>query len=313
MKITIINHDGKEKRYTRVELEEFIEQLRNGTYRHTYLRDFTKEVCFAAEWQKLNGILKMKACNSLVLLSLENLSDLATAEEYKERAALQPYTLLCFLGHDGHSLHIVCRYDVTDVVGDLKSTTNELANLQFAETALLNAFRKLHYIYSSQLGTQVADHEPTFSTSCKACYDPQPYFNPDALPITVLPQEEETPKFRSIQEDISDYNDPQEIPGVSLRTSRMRRFHDCLNTAIETCREMRDDDLFQVAVLEHLADGCRQMGLPQAWAAHVATFIPLLGGLDNQDTIRDIFNTAYLKDTLKTIPMKFTRPSALLA
>ena len=44
MKITIINPDGKEKRYTRVELEEYIEQLRNGTYRHTYLRDFTKDI-----------------------------------------------------------------------------------------------------------------------------------------------------------------------------------------------------------------------------------------------------------------------------
>ena len=63
MKITIINPDGKEKRYTRVELEEFIEQLRDGTYRHAYVRDFTKEVCFAAEWQKLRGSLRMKACN----------------------------------------------------------------------------------------------------------------------------------------------------------------------------------------------------------------------------------------------------------
>ena len=138
MKITIINPDGKEKRYLRVDLETFVEQLRNGTYRHHYVRDFTKEVCFAAEWQKQSGCLKMKSYNCLVLLSIENLSDLATAEEYKERAALQPYTLLCFLGHDGHSLHIVCRYEVPDG--------------QTSETTQLNAFRKLHYIYSSQLG-----------------------------------------------------------------------------------------------------------------------------------------------------------------
>ena len=32
MKITIINTERKEKRYTRVELEEFVSQLRDGFY-----------------------------------------------------------------------------------------------------------------------------------------------------------------------------------------------------------------------------------------------------------------------------------------
>ena len=60
-----------------------------------------------------------------------------------------------------------------------------------------------HYIYSSQLLTPLSEEEPTFESCCKASYD------------------------------------PQEIPGVSLRTSRM-------------------------------------MGLPQTYAARLATFIPLL-------------------------------------
>ena len=55
MKITIINSERNEKRYTRVELEEFVAQLRDGTYRQQYVRDFNKEVCFAAEWVKQNG------------------------------------------------------------------------------------------------------------------------------------------------------------------------------------------------------------------------------------------------------------------
>jgi GTPase SAR1 family protein len=65
-------------------------------------------------------------------------------------------------------------------------------------------------------------------------------------------------------------------------------------------------------VLEQLADGCRLMGLPQAWCARVATFIPRLTDGASRDTIDSIFKSAYLKETLKTIPMKFTRPSALL-
>ena len=299
MKITIINSERNEKRYTREELEAFVAQLSDGTYRQQYVRDFNKEVCFAAEWVKLNGELKAKSHNCLILLSLENLRDLSTVEEYKRLAILQPYTLLCFMGHDGHSLHIVCPYTVSDG--------------HPSETALLNAFRKLHYIYSSQLGTPLAEHEPTFETSCKASYDPQPFYNPAAIAIVVSSQPEDSPEFRPMQENISDYNYPEEIPGLSLRNSRMRRFHDCLDAVIEKNSDLRNDEEFAIIVLEQLADGCRQIGLPQAWCARVASFIPMFyESLDN-NAIASVFKTAYLKDTLKTIPMKYTRPSALLA
>ena len=299
MKITIINSERNEKRYTREELEAFVAQLSDGTYRQQYVRDFNKEVCFAAEWVKLNGELKAKSYNCLILLSLENLRDLSTVEEYKRLAILQPYTLLCFMGHDGHSLHIVCPYTVSDG--------------HPSETALLNAFRKLHYIYSSQLGTPLAEHEPTFETSCKASYDPQPFYNPAAIAIVVSSQPEDSPEFRPMQENISDYNYPEEIPGLSLRNSRMRRFHDCLDAVIEKNSDLRNDEEFAIIVLEQLADGCRQIGLPQAWCARVASFIPMFyESLDN-NAIASVFKTAYLKDTLKTIPMKYNRPSALLA
>ena len=299
MKITIINSERNEKRYTREELEAFVAQLSDGTYRQQYVRDFNKEVCFAAEWVKLNGELKAKSYNCLILLSLENLRDLSTVEEYKRLAILQPYTLLCFMGHDGHSLHIVCPYTVSDG--------------HPSETALLNAFRKLHYIYSSQLGTPLAEHEPTFETSCKASYDPQPFYNPAAIAIVVSSQPEDSPEFRPMQENISDYNYPEEIPGLSLRNSRMRRFHDCLDTVIEKNSDLRNGEEFAIIVLEQLADGCRQIGLPQAWCARVASFIPMFSESLDTNAIESVFKTAYLKDTLKTIPMKYTRPSALLA
>ena len=308
MKVTIINTERNKRGYRRVELDEFVAQLQDGTYRQQYVSDYTKEVCFAAEWIKnsdervgelCSGMLKAKGLNLLVLLSLENLRDLATVEAYKRLAAQQPYTQLCFLGHDGHSLHIVCPYTISS--DDTPS-----------ETALLNAFRKLHYIYSSQLGTPLAEREPTFETSCKVSYDPQPFYNPAAIAIVVSSQPEESPAFRSMQEDISDYNYPEEIPGLSIRNSRMRRFHDCLDAAIEKHRDIQEDELFCTAVLEQLADGCRQMGLPQAWCTRISSFIPLFTDRLDNNAIESVFKTAYLKETLKTIPMKYTRPSALL-
>ena len=299
MKITLINSEKNEKRYTREELEAFVAQLKDGTFRQQYARDYTKEVCFAAEWMKQGGELKAKSLNSLVLLSLENLRDLATAEEYKRQAVQQPYTLLCFLGHDGHSLHIVCPYTVSVGIP--------------TDTVQLNAFRKLHYIYSSQLGTPLAEQEPTFETACKVSYDPKPFYNPSAIVITVSSEPEDTPEFRSMQEDISDYNYPEEIPGLTVHDSRLRRFHDCLDAAIEKHNDIRDDEEYATAVLEQLADGCRQMGLPQAWCARIAAFFPLFADSLGRDTIESVFKSAYLRETLKTIPMKFIRPSALLA
>ena len=304
MKITIINGEKSEKRYSRIELEEFVEQLRNGAYRDDHTsRDSRKEVCFAAEWQKHQGELKARQNNHLVLLSLENLRDLPTVREYKEQAARQLYTMLCFIGDDGHSLHIVCPYDVKP----------RKAEALDESIPLLNAFRKLHYIYSTQLGTQVADHEPTIASSCKTSYDPQPYYNPLALAINVSDELEDTPQYRIAQEDISDFNYPEEIPGMSVRDSRMRRFHDCLDAATEAHIDEEDDEAFAIAVLEQLADGCRQMGLPQAWCARIASFVPRLTNMVSRDTIQSVFRSAYLEETLKTIPLKFTRPSALLA
>ena len=309
MQITIINKERNEKRYTREELDEFVAQLKDGTYRHHYVRDYKKEVCFAAEWMKQSGELKVKSLNALVLLSLENLRNLATVQEYKRLAAQQPYTLLCFLGHDGHSLRIICPYTISNVTNALSpNNQHQSPNTQ----PLLNAFRKLHYIYSSQLGTPLAEYEPNFMSSCMTSYDPQPFYNPSAIAITVSSEPEESPEFRPMQETISDYNWPEEIPGLSVHDSRMRRFHDCLNVAIEAHRDIWDDELFTDAVLEQLADGCRLMGLPQAWCTRMCTFIPLLGGLQNQETIETVFKTAYLRETLKTLPLKFTRPSALL-
>ena len=313
MNITVTNTTRNEKRYTRVELSDFVRQLKDGTYRQEDISDIRKEVCFAAEWQKQNGEVKAKSLNGLVLLSLENLRDLATAEEYKRLAALQPYTLLSFLGHDGHSLHIVCPYSTKDNREDKSpQAPGQTDNSATGTAALLNAFRKLHYIYSSQLGTPLAEHEPTLDSCCKVSYDPQPHYNPSAIDIIVSSEPEHTPDYRPMQETISDYNYPEEIPGLSLRNSRMRRFHDCLDDAIEKHSDINQDEAFATAVLERLADGCRVMGLPQAWCVRVATSIPLLTDCFSSDTIESAFKTAYLRETLKAIPMKFTRPSALL-
>ena len=54
MRITIINNERNEKRYSREELDQFVTRLKDGIYRQRYASDYMKDVCFAAEWQKMN-------------------------------------------------------------------------------------------------------------------------------------------------------------------------------------------------------------------------------------------------------------------
>ena len=52
MKITIINNDKGEKRYTREELDEFVAQLKDGTFRH----HITRIVCgFLPAGRRMQG------------------------------------------------------------------------------------------------------------------------------------------------------------------------------------------------------------------------------------------------------------------
>lgn len=113
-----------------------------------------------------------------------------------------------------------------------------------------------------------------------------------------------------IPEELSDYHDPQEVPGVSVLTSRVRRFHDCLDEALERHRGKEDDELFAVAVLHNLAEGCRQMGLEQDFCVRLAGFQSVFN--NDEELIKTVFKTAYLQKQLKTIPLKFMTKSALL-
>ena len=113
-----------------------------------------------------------------------------------------------------------------------------------------------------------------------------------------------------IPEELSDYHDLVEVPGLSVLTSRVRRFHDCLDEAMERHRGEEDDKLFAVAVLQDLADGCRQMGLEQDFCVRLAGFQSIF--LRDEELIKTVFKTAYLKKQLKTIPLKFMTKSALL-
>lgn len=117
---------------------------------------------------------------------------------------------------------------------------------------------------------------------------------------------------KPINREISDFHAPCEVPGLSVLTSRVRRFHDCLDEALEQHRDKGDEKLYAVAVLESLAQGCARMALPQPFAVRMATFQTALFG-DDTVLIQTVFKTAYLRQQAANVPLEAVRPSALLA
>lgn len=110
---------------------------------------------------------------------------------------------------------------------------------------------------------------------------------------------------------MTDYNNPQEVPGMSEADSKVKRFHACLDEMLEKYRGQEDDELYAVAVLEGLANGCNEMGLSQEFSTRMAGFQYVFSHI-SPDVVKAVFHTAYLKNYLKKVPMKYLKKSALL-
>ena len=115
-----------------------------------------------------------------------------------------------------------------------------------------------------------------------------------------------------MDETLSDYNCMACVPGMDSMSDRVTRFHCCLDEMIERFRGEKDDEMYAVKVLEALADGCNQTGLSQEFSVRMASFVPLFSAI-HTDALKGVFHTAYLKNYLKKIPLKYMRKSALLA
>jgi len=121
----------------------------------------------------------------------------------------------------------------------------------------------------------------------------------------------ETEKRMEMDEALSDYNSLHEVPGMDSMSGRMTRFHCCLDEMMERFRGEEDEKMYAVKVLEGLADGCNQMGLSQEFAVRMASFVHIFSEI-HPDALKAVFNTAYLRDYLQKIPLKYMQKSAVL-
>jgi len=324
MKITLIKEDRSEKTFARITPEELVRIIHDQDYgsqlkelREVYplfklhngepetsLRGLNStkhipHICFVAEYEKRDGVSNMREYNGLVLLEINNLPSYEDACSIRKSAAALPYTYITFVGASMRSVKIVCGARAVDDA--LCSDASKAEKIQ------LNAYKRLHYLYSSQLDITVDNIQPTLHTECLMSADQGIYFNPEYDRIVVNDDDIKVPTYRKVEN--ADYSDSL-LPDMNQQTTNRHIFHHCMADALEDAA-IEEGDIRTEKVLNLLAKYCNESGLPLEFAVKMTNYNPDFG--KDEQLVRQIFDEAYFKELTKKIPFKHIKKSTLLA
>ena len=310
-KVTLIRESRKgAKTFVRLPLEEVVETIRSGRYRdgRPIENDVEKRplVCFASEIRKLESKPIEMGYNALILLEINNLPDRESACQLRQEASGIPFTMLAFVGASGRSVKIVCHTEEREQWQNPDGyDTDEVARFH------LNAYAKLHYVYSTQLAVRVDNIAPTLQTACRLCHDADSYYNPNPAPMLASPYEQSAERLsRTIWPDGRiDTGKERHLPGLTTLASMCHEYQACKQDALEACRLDTEED-FVSHCLEVLAFNCHESGLAEAFAVKQTLFDRRLN--PDADLVQTVFDSQYSKTLKRTWPMKHVKPSQLL-
>jgi len=129
---------------------------------------------------------EMKEYNGWIMLEIRHLQSLQEAEKWKSVVAAYPQVLFAMTGADGESVVFVIPYTRPD--GSLPQTRSA------AELFHAHAYRHALKTFEPRLGCPIELRRPEPEHSCLLSYDPEAYYNPEALAIhieqpTSMPEE----------------------------------------------------------------------------------------------------------------------------
>ena len=113
----------------------------------------------------------MNQCQILIRINSKE------AERIRDLAAESLQTMCAFIGSGGKSVKIICSFRLPD------ASTPQCRNL--AEKFHAHAYRRAASYYMEQLQKQVEFKRPDLERGCRFSYDPQLYFNPEAVSIKI--------------------------------------------------------------------------------------------------------------------------------
>ncbi len=273
MRITQIRDDGKVNTLRTLKIEQLVEQMKVETKaqlvsamrevlpyilpgdKNDYVQKVPKLLPAAAFIRK-NGIMTMSEYNGIVMLQVNNLSGLMEADAVKERVKELPQTYLAFTGSSGKSVKIWVRFTYPD---DLLPVDREQAELFHA-----HAYRLAVKFYQPQLPFDIELKEPSLEQYCRLTYDPDLYFNPEAMPI-YMKQPMAMPTEMTYREQVQTEASPLQrlAPGYESHHALSVLFEAAFARALD---EQQDgyslgDDIHSLLVC--LAGHCFRAGIPE--------------------------------------------------
>ena len=273
MRITQIRDDGKVNTLRTLKIEQLVEQMKVETKaqlvsamrevlpyilpgdKNDYVQKVPKLLPAAAFIRK-NGMMTMSEYNGIVMLQVNNLSGLMEADAVKERVKELPQTYLAFTGSSGKSVKIWVRFTYPD---DLLPVGREQAELFHA-----HAYRLAVKFYQPQLPFDIDLKEPSLEQYCRLTYDPDLYFNPEAMPI-YMKQPMAMPTEMTYREQVQTEASPLQrlAPGYESHHALSVLFEAAFARALD---EQQDgyslgDDIHSLLVC--LAGHCFRAGIPE--------------------------------------------------
>ncbi len=272
MRITQIRDDGKVNTLRTLKIEQLVELMKVETKaqlvsgmrevlpyilpgdKNDYVQKVPKLLPAAAFIRK-NGIMTMDEYNGVVMIQVNNLSGLMEADEVKERVKELPQTYLAFTGSSGKSVKIWARFTYPN---DLLPTDREQAELFHA-----HAYRLAVKFYQPQLPFDIELKEPSLEQYCRLTFDPDLYFNPEAMSI-YMKQPMAMPRETTYREQVQAEASPMQrlAPGYDKHHALSVLFEAAFARALdEQVSYSPGNDIHSLLVC--LAGHCFRAGIPE--------------------------------------------------
>ena len=254
-------------------------------------------LCFASEFRRRDGRRQLLRRNALVLLEIDGLTDYATAASLRRAAARQPYTLLTFVGANGRSVEIVCRAAMTD--GSTPCDDKAYRRM------MAEAYKRLHYVYSAQLGVNMPLPVPADDAMCLMSADTAASLTPQAVTFAVDP---DRPMTALATAAVNEEESP--LPGKTPDEARRYIFYSCWNAVLNSGLNAASPYFAEQAVAM-LACYCRRSGLPEQMCVERASLIDAINS--DRDLITMLFSQAYAARPSAANPLGHVPAPALTA
>ena len=227
---------------------------------------------------------KPTSATGLVVLNMPCPQGHRQVEELKRRVSQIPYTLLAFAGVSGVTLKVVVRCDDSSVESTKSSGSRSPIKEDYL-AFLKDAHESAARLYTSLAMCDLLVGEQDLTRGCRLSYDPNLYYNPDALPMPVV-RDAKDPLAAYEGTKADDEGTVVWYPDYEERQRIEMEFQTCLSKAID------DGEGQAEKTLQLLADYCHKACLQEEGCVERAAWNFRFKAL-GIDVIRKTFRNAY--------------------